>query len=479
MSSSRRRTHILTVVGFAVGVLGFAESAQAHVKWFSEIDWNTTPLTISEMTTPTFWGMLTLTVVALALAVLGDEWASKRKALSWLVTWFSDRSPHSILVIRVAAFATVLVAWQQGTLLTPELTVTGMWVGRFQFLTLVLLLFPRTTSLAGGLFLGLWAYGAARFGLFHMLDYVNAIGVGYFLLVRPLANEKIRNTAIPVLYSTVGFALMWLGCEKLVYPQWALFLLEQKPVLTLGLPPDFFLVAAAFIELGLGFLLIICLFSRALSVTITLVFFVTTCVFGKVEIIGHTLVHASLIVFLLEGHGHAFTPPALFHRTTPMRVAFATVNFSIVLFAMLWAYSVGATRFIPEEPSHHPIHEVAAAEAPTIKLDVIEDPKSGWNIRIATTNFRFTPEGVNGAKRDGEGHAHLYVDERKIARVYSEWFHLAIKEPGEHTIRATLNTNDHADYAIDGRVIEDSVTITCTADSVANGCHEKPANDQH
>lgn len=472
MSSQQPRFRTLTVFGFLFGVLGFTSRANAHVKWFSEIDWNTTPLTVSEIASPTFWAMFALTIVTLAIAVLGDKWASNSKALSWLVTWFEDRSSFSLLVVRVAAFATLLVAWQQGTLLTPELDVTNIWVERVQFLTLLLLLFPRTTSVAGILFLGLWGYGAYRFGMIHMLDYVNAIGVGYFLLVRPLGSEKLRNTTIPVLYSTVGFALMWLGCEKLVYPQWGLYLLEQNPMLTLGLPPKFFLVASAFIELGLGFLLIICLFSRALSVTITLVFFMTTCVFGKVEIIGHTLVHASLIVFLLEGDGHAFTPPALFHRSTRMRLAFATVNFSIVLFAMLWIYSTGAANFSPPEPTHtHPKYEITATDAPTIKLEAKEDSKSGWNVHIKTTKFRFAPEDVNGAKQDGVGHAHLYVDGRKVARVYSPWFHLTIKQPGEHTIRATLNTNDHADYAIDGKVIEDSVTITCAEEFVAKMGH--------
>ena len=111
---------------------------------------------------------------------------------------------------------------------------------------------------------------------------------------------------------------MWLGCEKLVYPEWVNYLLEQKPLLTLGLDRDFFRVASAFIELGLGFMLIIGLFGRSLSVTITLVFFLTTMVFGKVEIIGHTLIHAALIVFLLEGPGHGFRPPAALHRTLGM-----------------------------------------------------------------------------------------------------------------------------------------------------------------
>src|SRR5690606_18011672 len=114
------------------------------------------------------------------------------------------------------------------------------------------LFWERTTTLSGLCMLGLWFYGAQRFGFFHMFDYFNILGVAYFLTVRPLTNKPLQATALPALYASLGFSLMWLGCEKLVYPQWVNYLLEQNPVLTLGLDRDFFRVAAAFIEIGLG-----------------------------------------------------------------------------------------------------------------------------------------------------------------------------------------------------------------------------------
>ena len=53
---------------------------------------------------------------------------------------------------------------------------------------------------------------------------------------------------------------------------------------------------------------------------------------------------------------------------------------------------------------------------------------------------------------EGEGHAHLYLDGQKIARVYGEWYHLP-KLEGDHELRVTLNTNDHQDYAVKGEVV--------------------------
>jgi hypothetical protein len=342
---------------------------------------------------------------------------------------------------------------------------------RLQFTIIVLLFWTPTTTLAGLGLLAIWLYGAGRFGVFHMLDYVNVAGVGYFLAVRPLANATLRATALQALYATVGFSLMWLGCEKLVYPQWVNYLLEQNPVLTLALDRDFFRVASAFIELGLGFLLIIGLFGRSLSITITLTFFLTTMVFGKLEIIGHTLIHAALIVFLFEGPGHSFRPPAYFHRGLGLRMAFAAVNFVLATFLALFAYTACAERAVAKEvggaTSEHDMHgehgryELAAGEAaPSVLIEASADPAGGWNLHFVTENFRFAPQQAGGKHAAGEGHIHLHVDGDKAARVYSHWFHLPALPPGEHELRALLTTNDHRVYTVDGQPVAAQATVT-------------------
>jgi len=86
--------------------------------------------------------------------------------------------------------------------------------------------------------------------------------------------------------------------------------------------------------------------------------------------------------------------------------------------------------------------------------------KSGINIRIDTESFAFTPENVTGDNVAGQGHAHFYVNGEKIGRVYEEWAHLDGLPPGDHELRVTLNANSHAEYALDGATIEDTVTFT-------------------
>ena len=96
---------------------------------------------------------------------------------------------------------------------------------------------------------------------------------------------------------------------------------------------------------------------------------------------------------------------------------------------------------------------------PTIVVTVTADPGSGWNVHAKTTNFRFAPEAASRAHKPGEGHAHIYVDGKKIARLYGPWFHIPSLAPGKRDIRVTLNTNDHKTYAIHDRPIEAVVSV--------------------
>jgi len=60
--------------------------------------------------------------------------------------------------------------------------------------------------------------------------------------------------------------------------------------------------------------------------------------FGKTEVVGHTIIHAALIVFLLEGEGSFYKTPINVHRKLGLRFAFASLNFVIVSAVMLAIY---------------------------------------------------------------------------------------------------------------------------------------------
>lgn len=109
--------------------------------------------------------------------------------------------------------------------------------------------------------------------------------------------------------------------------------------------------------------------------------------------------------------------------------------------------------------SHEPIELGTTDSVPTVSLVVLKDPVGGWNAHVSTTNFRFAPEHASLNHISGEGHAHLYVDGQKIARLYSEWFHIASLSAGTHKITVSLNANDHAPFVVNGQPLEASVTV--------------------
>lgn len=105
------------------------------------------------------------------------------------------------------------------------------------------------------------------------------------------------------------------------------------------------------------------------------------------------------------------------------------------------------------DPTHdHSTHKHEGVEAtrfdanaaiPSVTLSVQADSMNGWNVQIEIEHFTFAPEKAGAEDTQNEGHAHLYVDGYKFARLYGNWYHLKALTPGKHYITVTLNTNDH------------------------------------
>lgn len=102
----------------------------------------------------------------------------------------------------------------------------------------------------------------------------------------------------------------------------------------------------------------------------------------------------------------------------------------------------------------HQEGEVESEGPMSVAFRTFPDSIFGINLQIIALGFEFTPENVNQAHVDGEGHAHVYVDGVKIGRVYTPWIYLGNLEPGMHTIRVTLNANDHSQYTYAGEKVE-------------------------
>ncbi|HLO04210.1 MAG TPA: hypothetical protein VK191_13950 [Symbiobacteriaceae bacterium] len=306
-----------------------------HVKWFTNST-ESRPEALANVLTPTFLAGAFLTLaVAILLTLLNRPlqelgWVQRiHAALDRLRVW----SPW---LLRIGMVAPLIGAALGGYLFHYELGPVPLWIRLAQALLAIMLLLPRADRFAALGILGLYSVGVATFGLHHMLDYLFWVGAASYLAIR---STKIEGAGIPLLYIATGVALAWAAIEKWVFPGLALDILAHNPIPTFGFPAATFLMLSGWIELGVGYLMMTGVLNRLLSIVVTLLFILTSSVFGVHEILGHWLVHAALLVFLIEGTGRYVTP-VLWHRSVRLQVAFVGVTLAPFVAGLMWLYYV-------------------------------------------------------------------------------------------------------------------------------------------
>ena len=96
---------------------------------------------------------------------------------------------------------------------------------------------------------------------------------------------------------------------------------------------------------------------------------------------------------------------------------------------------------------------------PTIIAAIYKDPIGGWNLNLRTTNFTYNAAAAGLKNKEGEGHAHVYVNGVKLARIYGDWFHIGMLPKGNNIILVTLNANDHSSLTHNGRMLEHELMV--------------------
>lgn len=420
----------------------------AHVKWFSKYSYTDEPLQLAEITDPLFWVLAISSMLVVGLCTYLDKWI---EGTQWFINWDKRLRKYqykSLLILRIATAVVLLFSWQLKTLAMPELAINNEWILWLEFLLAVLLIFRKTVPVAGAGMVVLYLFGIYKFGLFHMLDYFLLPGVAYYFITSNMTNDKIRNTGLLLLYITLGFSLCWAGMEKLVYPEWGTYILKEHPVLTLGLKPDLFIQGAAFIEISVGVMFILGLLQRSLAITVTSLFILTTLVFGTKEVTGHLLIHATLLVFFIEGAGGIFNATPVFYRRFSRNPIFAGMGFMVLLLGLLSAYIWGANAKYMEAKlleRDHP-HNVEISDnnkAPQIDFEILPDKYEGWNINLTTRHFNFYPPAASKEMTDNDGYAILTIDDHVTARIYSNKFYLPPLNPGTYVLEITLHNTKY------------------------------------
>ena len=141
--------------------------------------------------------------------------------------------------------------------------------------------------------------------------------------------------------------------------------------------------------------------------------------------------------------------------------------------AIVTGWMLAAATIIPSQAQTNgaiSVHEIAQETAPQATLEIQKDPTGGFNVQVITSNFVWRPEMASMEYVPGEGHAHVYLDGRKIMRIYNEWFHLNTYQfstkSGEQLLSIEFVGNDHAPYTIQGLPVGAEQIVDVPSDEI-------------
>jgi hypothetical protein len=296
----------LAVLGAALPIYGLlVGSAEAHVKWFCAFDVAGQPRGLENVLCPDFEYLIGLSVIALLAGALFEGThigLAMQRSMDRVTAPILDRTE---LMFRAGTAFFFIAVWGfGGVLLTPELKTDSTLIGAIQVGIAAGMLSRRTMPLSALGIAVLYAVALYNYGLFHLLDYPVFLGVAAYLALTGLQRDFFGIKAIDIVRWTAGITLMWASIEKWAYPEWTYPLLTQHPGMTLGFDTDFYMRSAGAVEFALAFALVWTpLVRRVAAIMLTPMFIGAVVTFGKVDMIGHTLIVVVLFAIAADNRG--------------------------------------------------------------------------------------------------------------------------------------------------------------------------------
>jgi hypothetical protein len=279
--------------------------ASAHIKWFCAYDVASQPVGLENVLCPDLELLTGLSLLGLLTGSAVEGTVVGNAILRALDQATRPIRDNIEIIFRAACAFFFISIWSVGgILLTPELKTDSIWIGILQLGIAAGMLSRRTMPLSAlGIFalfdIAVWNYGG-----FHLADYPVFLGVAAYLALVGAQTSFFGARPIDVLRYAASITLMWAAIEKWAYPQWSYPLLIQHPEMTLGFAPDFYMRAAGAIEFALACsLLWTPLVRRIGAIMLTAMFVSAVLAFGKIDLIGHSLIVVALLGIIVDDGG--------------------------------------------------------------------------------------------------------------------------------------------------------------------------------
>ena len=301
---------LFPIVAVALPLLLFGETAQAHVKWFFDYDVTQQPTPIGDVIDKTFVVMFIVSVIACYLFFLADRFLYEEGYFAEFDKKLKMFDNVADYIMRVSAgifFFCLFMWWALGMgqsfYLTPELKTDWALVPWLHLIMALAVISRRTVFVAGlGIFF-LYISAIFQYGLFHMLDYLIFLGIGYYLIVSQSKIKGWLKSGFVVLFACAGLTLIWAAVEKFAYANWTISVLETKPHMLMGMSAPTFMKLSGFMEFFITFILLgaVSVVGRLISLGMMSIFVLAVFEFGMVDAIGHLMIVAILWVLIVRG----------------------------------------------------------------------------------------------------------------------------------------------------------------------------------
>jgi hypothetical protein len=287
-----------------------AVTANAHVKWFFDYDVTKPPTPIGEVLDGTFVKMFLVSVVACYLFFLADRYIYEEGILSEFDKKLKlfDNAANYIMRAAAGVFFLALFGWWalgigESFYLTPELKTASPIVPWIQLAMALAVISRHTVFLTGLGVFAMYLAAAFNYGIFHMLDYMIFLGIGFYLTVSQTKSKPLLKSGFIALFACTGLTLIWAAVEKFAYSHWTIAVLADKPHVTMGMSPPIFMKVSGFIEFFVTFILLgaVSVVGRLISLGFMSVFVLAVFEFGTLDAVGHLMIVAILWVLIVRG----------------------------------------------------------------------------------------------------------------------------------------------------------------------------------
>jgi hypothetical protein len=279
-----------------------AGSASAHVKWFCAYNVAGQPVGLENVLCADFEFLTGLSVILLMVGCLAEGTFIGDAILVALNRATNYVRDNTEIMFRAACGFFFVAIWAYGgIMLTPELKTDSNIIGAIQLGIAAGMLSRRTMPLSAIGIAVLFVTATWQYGIFHLADYPVFLGIAAYLALVGLQRDFFGIRPLDIVRWTAGVTLMWASVEKWAYPEWTFPLMSSNPEMTMGLDPMFFMRAAGAVEFALAFALIWTpLVSRVAAIILAGMFISAVVPFGKVDLIGHTLIVVGLVAIIAD-----------------------------------------------------------------------------------------------------------------------------------------------------------------------------------